>query len=554
MAKKTTDIQDIKKPSVDYIRGLEGTLRQDIHATRLREQQTDQDFYDEKFQVAIEEPYHIVRTGSSSKMVDLVVEHIETANPQAFREARKPTDKDIAGSKKVAKLVNYWLDELIPEIDEGVRNQVHRGEAIFHIWYDENDAIKPIVRTPDPINVFCVPHDTLVPNEVVLSYEMDVLAVKALYPEWEPKDLKAKKVKYLEYWNADWNYVEADEKVLLDRRNYLGFVPFVHCFSGFGKRSPEGKPESLSVGRLRKHRGVLIEECELESSIDSIIRLYANPVMSITQTEGDAAPADKEAMAAEVYAPGVTLATAYGYKREILQADTPSPQMFQHLYQIKQRLGVEIPPVMLGLGMPEGGRSQDVAFEHVEKKYAKLIKNLTRALTKLMSMGLEIFDKTPQALPISVYKLTKEDLGGYYDIEVQLNPEEAIEHDRKVMMGRILVNEGRISWKRFLTEFMGKTEDEADDIITDTLAEQHILTSPAIRGILDKEAMIKMGMGRYLKEIQEDTQMQAQMQEELAKQPAKTMRPSEARNPLAVGTLRGIMSAQQTTSRESPVA
>jgi len=549
---------------IEYIRNLEKQLRERTHAQRLIEQQTDDQYYYDTFPVDIKKPYHVVRTGSGAKMVDLIVEHIETANPQASRDPREQTEKDRQGSLKVSKLVNWWLNELIAEIDEAVKNSVHRGEAVMWAWYNKDNSAIPIIEVPDPLNVFCVPHEALVPKEVIMSYEVNLKSLKAKYPKFEPQHPDAEKVKYLEYWSATQNYVEADEVTLINRKNYLGFMPFVHCFSGFGKRSPDGNPESLSVGRLRKHRGTLKDQCEIRSSIASIIHLYANPVMHIEQVDQNAASVDLEAMKNEVFAPGYTLLTPFGFKREILKGNVPGQEMYQYLAYVEGQLLADLPAVMQGLGLTEGGRSQDVAFEHVSKKYAKLIKNFEIALSKLMSICLEILDKTPKALPITVYgeemedgervrkinTLTRDDLNGYYDVDVRLNPDEAIEQDRKVMLGRILVNEGRISWRRFLIDYMNQTQEDADQIIAEALAEQAVISDPAMRAIRTREAIEQMGMQKYLKDIQQDTQMQAQMQEDLSKNPVQAKRPSEATNPVARDTLRQALEGEYPATRK----
>jgi len=195
---------------------------------------------------------------------------------------------------------------------------------------------------------------------------------------------------------------------------------------------------------------------------------------------------------------------------------------------------------MSGIG-GESGRQDDITAEHAQKKSVRLVHNLCEALAQVLSMGLRILDTIPGALPITAratvikngepiteeYKVTKEDIGGYYGCTVKLNPEEAIEHDRKVMLGRTLVNEGRISWELFLIDYMGMTKDEADKTISDAIAEQAILNDPTMSQIRVMEAIEQAGMTRYLEKIQQTQQA-----------PPPQIRPSEAKNPVARETIR----------------
>jgi len=67
----------------------------EYNQTRVGEQEKDQTYIDDTFDVSISAPFHIVRTGTGAKIIDDVVSHIETANPQAFREPREKTKKSI---------------------------------------------------------------------------------------------------------------------------------------------------------------------------------------------------------------------------------------------------------------------------------------------------------------------------------------------------------------------------------------------------------------------------------------------------------------------------
>lgn len=539
------DIQESIKALVKY------------HNVRVNEQKEDQKYYDDEFGVDIHEPFHVVRTGTASKIVDSVVDHIETSNPQAFREPNKKTEAAIKSALKVGRLLNSWLNLLVFEIEEAIKNLVQRGDTVFQIEYNDNydiqkpDTLPLIVTTLDPIYVFTDPYDALRPDRVVKKYGMNVNYVKSMYPDWAPKKKTLGDiVEYEAYWDKDNKYFEIGEVAVNGGLlpNIYEFTPFVHCYAGFGKRSPEGKPESLAVGRLRKIRGRLKEKCEIESRVDSIIGLYANPMRLLSKIDQQADEADRKELEESYIGPGANLVSPFGWKQEIYVPNVHIEQLLAHLSQIDGALGLDLPPVMSGQasGPRSSGRLEDILSENVQKKYSKLVHNLSAALAEVLSMGLKILDTIPEALPVSArfkaikngkevieeFRVTKEDIDGYYDCRVELNPEEAIEHDRKVMLGRLLVNEGRISWKQFLVKYMGMTEDEADDTMTDAIAETAILTDPMMSQIRTMEALEQAGMARYIEKLTEMNQGRT------AAQGQKQVRPSEARNPTATETIR----------------
>ena len=575
MAKKTLTKPDIEKD----IRDLLKDLKENVYAQLRKEQETDQDYYDDNFSVSIKDPYHVRRTGTAARIVDSITDHISTSNPQAFREPRKKTEKEEERAAKVARLLNHWLPLLIDEIEESIKNNNLRGEAFLQIEYNENydpkdDKSLPIIITaPDPMNIYSDPYEVNgVPRRVVKSCKMAVGQVEAMFPNWKNPEKRGagdkEGVDYLAYWSKDWRYIEADKEPLTKgdiQSNVFNFVPLVHCYSGYGKRSPEGKPETKAVGRLRKVRGGLEEECETESRADSIIGLHANPVIVLKPTDANAEVPDEADIE---LSPGRVLILDYGWDYEIRQADPNIiVPILQHLNQIRQRLGLEVPPIAMGLPSTSRatGRQEDIYGEHFARKYAKLINNVERMWATALGMGLRILDTVPALLPITVRAtvledgkpvrkeetITKEDIDGYYDCKVELRAEDELIHDRKVMLGRTLVNEGRIDWRTFLIEYVGYTENKAEDVINQTLADQAILTDPAIRGIITREVLEKLGMQRYLKELEAQAQRQQQMQQAMAQTSAPQGRPSEARNPAAAGITRQMLGETPYGARES---
>jgi len=547
-----------------------------FHGNRITEQGKDVQYYSDEFEVGIVAPFHVVRTGSSARIVDTIVSHVGASKSQVFRDPQKTTEKARESALKVSRMLQMWSDAFISEDIESLYNAVLLGEGIFQIEFNPNaykktkggylykgEDLPVIITSPDPMTVFCWPYDTLLPAQVAKMFDMNASIVEELFPAWvNPK--KARKdsnsVKYRGYWDDSIRYFDAGKIPLKEQEpNVLGFCPFVHYHSGFGKRSADGNPASLAVGRLRKLRGLLREDCELTSRIDSIIALYANPIRHITQTVVDAGDVDLNALKAEIIGPGATSVTPYGFTSEIIIPTLNMGPLFAHLAEVQQRLGLESPSIMSGVASSSrvSGRQEDIEFEHIQKRFNRLIKNFELAKAAVLSRGLQILDTQPQALPItirgtviengeSVFKeeqITKEDIDGYYECRVELNPEEALEDDRNYAKYKQLVDAGRISWKEFLMKGMKKTEWETEDSMAQTLAETAILTDPMMSAARTQEALEQMGMGRFVKKAQEQEDMNQRYQKELSEAGRKTPQPrgSEAFDPSSKEYLRQVM-------------
>jgi len=570
------------KPTIDEIREYRAELVGErgvggFYANLRAEQEIDQEFYDDEFPVpSIKPPYHIVRTGTAARICDSISWHIDTANPQASREPRKAGEAEEKRAKKVTTLLNHWLLQMKEEIDEGVKNAVRRGEAFFqmeyNLNYDSDDSTSlPILPTaPEPMITYPDPHEYRgVPRRAIKSYRMTVNQVQQMFPDWsnpKNKTLKNKDgVDYFAWWDKNWRYFEADGEALLPggiQPNVLGVVPIVHCASGFGKKSPEGKPETKYRGLLTPLRGRLREECEMESLINSDITLFTNPVVV----------ADKLALDAEGeptkenlnFGPGKTIISPYGWKVDIIQGQVPSAQMFQHLYQIKEALGVELPPIALGLPSTSRatGRQEDIYGEHYRQRFEKLIGNIERALATALGMGLKYLDTIPGALPVTVRAtaiengesirkeetITKEDIDGYYDCTVRLQVQDSA---RDFMKYRLLCSEGRVSWETLLTEGLGWTKDRAQKEITDTLVETVWRANPQMLDMVLREAVEEAGRGNLLKKMDEQAAQQVKSQQLLSSMPPSQPRPSEAANPMDADILRQVLDERGVQPRQT---
>ena len=516
------------KPTVDEIRKLK-TEFIDYKDRLTTLQNAEQEYYDDKFPVSsIKAPFHIKRTGAAARIVDGITQHISTSNPQVFREPHGKSATAAEKSQKVARLLNSWVTNLTNEIEDAGKDSGLRGEGFFQIEYSDDKEFPLKVTVPDPLTVFPDPHESKgIPVRVIKSYKATVGAIQNEYPNWRPRGNQesTEEVEYLAYWDKDWRYMEADEVSIIDiQPNVLGVVSFVHFYSGFGKTSPSAKPEEKAVGRLRKLKDLLLQECEQESRKDSIFAIYANPVVIINPVEGyDTEPPDATELK---FSPGAVITGVRGWVATIFQGIAPTPEMFHDLVRLRARIGDEVPPVSLGVssGAAASGRKEDILGYHFGRRYIKLVKNLEQAIERMLGLALKICENVPGVLPLSIQTVQsidgkdqrkeeavgKEDIDKYYGCKVELRPEDEREKAGRLMEGRMMLNDGRISWLTFLTKYAGLTEDKAKREIYRTIAEKITMENPMMLDAFARMAFEQSGGGAFLREY--DARMTAQGQ------------------------------------------
>jgi len=560
-------VEEIKKTKKQFV---------DFYHEKVKEQKTDQEFYDDNFRTSIKAPYHIERTGSAARIIDIACESVDTSNPIVSCKPRKKGEKEEARALKRSILGNHIIKSWLEEISEAKKNLMLRGEAFGQIEYNDNydkdnDRSLPVTFVaPDPMIIFPDPQETGgIPNRVVKSCSMNIGQVKSQFPNWKNSNRKrlddSKGIDYLAYFDAGTRYIEADEQPILGPQvNIFGATPFVHCYSGMGKKSPEGKPETKIVGRLRKVRGILVQDCEMASRIASQIALFTDPVLHFEKVASDAEAEPKEE---EVrFVPGGVLISPYGWKINIKQGEIPGAQMYQYYYQIQAKLGLETPPIAMGMPSTSRatGRQEDIYSEQYSKQYRTLKKNLEKMLSTSLTMALKIIDTVPGILPITLRAttiengkeikkeetVTKEDLDGYYDSTVEFKADEEITENRNFVKYERLAGAGRVSWKTLLKRGLNYSDEEADEEMTETLAEMAWRTNPQMLSMVLQDALEKAGENSLLRKMEQQATQQAQM----AQTPYQGggVRPSEAQNPLAKEIMRSTINESPRPTRLPP--
>ncbi len=537
--RKLAEIQELKTWLIDT-----------YHSIRKTEQETDDTYYWDTFKVPyIKDPYQVRRMGTGFRLVDVPANDIITSEPKVYVEAITNTKGAMENAIKRGILLNHWARALLKQnpqpYKEVAKNQLVRGEAWIHPVNNpgyNGDNLPIHFAVPDPLVIFASPDERDgIPDYVIVSYSRYFQTVLNRYEHWSnPKNAGKKgnstNVSWLEYWDKDIRYFEADgEPVLVDDKgipfngdgiqpNILGITPFIHCYSGYGKASPDGKPETLAVSRIRLVRELILAQTEMFSDVSSELKLFSHRRLTFTPTEPNAArPTDfvwDDNYASVNWTP-------WGFTRQEDKGEQPSAETYAFLAGVGALIDRNLPPVLSGISSGTSGRQEDILGSYGTLQYKNLLDNATKAFGTAFGMGLKIL-KIPalNLFPVSVRgiktengvrireeeTITAENIDDF-ECEVELRASNPMEDERRAMLGDREQLEGIIDWRTNLMEFKGKSLDEAEEIINRTLADRALMSNPMLLQAITMRAMQKLGMQQELQAIQAQGQTEQAMKE-----------------------------------------
>lgn len=508
--------------NIREIQELRVYLTDSYHAKRVKEQEEDQRFIDDNIPVPdtmLPAGSNIVKTGKAYRMVAAPAEHIVSRNPKVFREAE---GKGTEQARRVASECNQWatlMTRANPQpFKEHVKKLLGKGEAWIYVIHNEDynpeDYCDMPVQflIPDPTIVFVDPEAgerNGVPNRAII-YTMKYAAyIKHNYPDWAwtkqaGRNPLTTTIPFLLYFDNDKRYFEADSDALLlegdgtvpdsygIQDNVYGFVPMVHCYSGFGEGTPDGDPASLAVSRIRNCRGLLQEYTAIRSAINTLIFKYAYPPLNLLYNPAEWTP---PADFAESYDRSLgsfnTLPITTGGKLEKGVDMLPDQQLFTHLYNIERNINQEDPLGTIGQAMGTSGRQQLDAESGALRRYDTVVDNCSNAFSEAFGLALRMIEKIPSIKP---EHLKENDIGGNYEVRLELKADDPVASQIKSEIGNRMWAAGAIDSETNLVEYQGKTVEEAQKIIGKTMVDKITLNDPIIMRLMAIQVAREMGM------------------------------------------------------------
>ena len=455
-------------------------------------------FYDDVFKVPwIEDPKVVSRTGSGAELIDEPVAQLSAANLIAFREALKDTQSAEDAAIRVSGLLNDWIKRMMrinPNPKKwNLKNKFLFGESWIHPVHNPNWVMKPFDRTglpvfpliPDPRTIYASPNEDEngIPENFIVCYDRMPHTIKAKYPAWtNPKNAGSDKITpktstWIEYWDKDVRYFEADEEEILPiSPNPYGFVPIVHKLLGLGKSSNEGKPEDLIVSIIHKYRDLLKRDASITSDMDSYIHMFcASPVIITPPEGGEIGKGFKRNF---VWKAGHIIENPNRLDISPAQSLAPDPSIFAWHDRIQASLGRKIPDVLAGVPQGETGRLQDISYSTAMRKWEGVVAGDENQWATALGMALRMCDTMPKLMPDGI---SSDDLKKNYVVGIELRADDPLETARKSADGDMKQEKGIIDWETNLVKYQGFTQADAEEVMDNAVIDRVVFDPVSLR-------------------------------------------------------------------------
>lgn len=513
-----------------------------LHSKRLREQAIDQQYVDDAFGIDyLPEGTTQLKTGKAYRMVSAPAEHIITHNPVVYREQ---IGKASEQAKRVGIEVNRWAKIMSRQnpnpYKEHVRKNLGKGEAWIYVLHNndyKSDDINDLPVSfliPDPTIVFAdVASGEVngVPGRVIISFSRIASLVKRDYPDFQWLKKGRRKwdtsIPMLMYWDKDSRYIEADEEALYTeadmadsegiQANVYGFVPLVHCYSGFGEGSADGDPSTLAVSRIRKCRDLIGEYTAIKSVVNSFIFKYASPPVDLVYDPAIGTPTgdigenyDRSPHAFNVMGLPAGATITKGVDK------LPEQELFQYLATIENQIDEEDPLGQIGQQIGTSGRQQLDAKAGALARFETVVENTAVSFSTAFGLALRMIEKIPTIKPDT---LGENDIGKNYNVTIELKAEDPVASQIKSADGDRKQTQGIIDHETNLIEYQGFTQEQADQITSKLLVDNVIMNDPVIRRLMAIQVAREIGMEQQYTDLEKQL---AQMEKQTLKSAPET--------------------------------
>ena len=494
-----------------------------IYSQTRSQQGIDKTYIDDTFQPPVRHPHRVLRLGLGEEIVSAPAEQIVTSNPQAFIECGNKE-----AGLRISKVINEWIDVLKRQnpqpFKESVKNKLARGENYIKVIHNEAWVTKPITKDKsglpvfdrrglpilfpllDPMVVYGSPEEDEhgVPIRVLVFYKRQPLDIITRYPWWkDPKRAltgKNKLAEWMEFWDKDTMFFEADGDVLLHQANPYKCIPWVRRYSGFGRRSPDGELSSLIVSDIRNSRGLIEEICVMRSDIASVMHISAHKPKTII-SPGELNEKDiRENLSFESYDLNIIQNVPPGTTIEDIEIDPPTREAFEHTANIMADLSRRHPYIMAGFPFGSSARQDAGAAMAAMKRYDTVVENTETEWATAFEKAFKIMKQVPTLIPDGIQK---KDLDIDFRCTVKLKAKDPIEDDRLITLGdrlRRLPNPA-IDLGTFHTQYMGYTENESKEVMAKMLADMVTINNPQWAQVMGMIAAEEGGMSDWLRRV-----------------------------------------------------
>ena len=526
------------KPTIQDIQDWKQKLETDIYAAMFAKMREVRDYYQLNFSVdnipsgfAQHIPptaYTKIETGVNQIITDVPeVQVIESATTQKASANRDATQEfcnyclqqwelmnDTPPAREAAKnLMVYGLGYVKgplylprmwgapPQSKEGENeSDYNKRVSLYEMRKRANFPI--ILRAIDPLTALPDPSGRL--GFVIEFYKRLAGDVKSMWPEWDMgKWQPFDEVDWLEYWDEDWRYFEADGKPILKggvMRNLYGFVPYGMAYSGFGKSSPEGKPEDKAIGLLHPVLSSLRAEARQMSAWDAhlLLNIFGRYLTTEDPTKviPDMSPgAINQVPSLNPANPSIALMPQAAINRDL----------YAYLPMVQRNIDLATVGLSLGGERPQGvgsGYHEGLLIGQGRLKFRSPRRALENIFSRALTNACYLLSRVVQEpMPLVGKKIIKpEQIEEPVVITLNFEPQDPEENDRRLQHGLAMWTQGAISWETAAKDYwrIDQPTEEFKKIMV-----ERVLRRPEIEATLGMAAVEDWGMREMLNLIQQ---------------------------------------------------
>lgn len=335
------------------------------------------------------------------------------------------------------------------------------------------------------------------------SYKRMALDVKSSWPQWDgySNDTPFKELDWIEGWHKDWRTYLADTKAIFSKDvipNLYGFIPYAWGYSGWGKTSPDGKPEERAVGLLNPIISALEEEARFKSAMGNHFRQNVyQPYAKDPTIDGDF-----------TMGPGEIIETPV--KNGLVDGIAPfpvariNPDTFPILGSVLQDIQNTSASALLSGQGPNGDTSgylQGILMGQGRIKFRPALNTLELMASTVIRNTLYLIKHViKQPVPFAGGKIIRpDDIMEPIIINVSLEPTDPAENDRKLKSGMDLHSRKIISTRTMREDYAGVSDvEESEQILIET-----IKAMPQYQALLLGEAMENYEMKALVEKLKQ---------------------------------------------------
>ncbi len=492
-----------------------------------------------------------LKTGRPSSIIDQAVDNFLSGTPRV----KRPPTKDTKVAKARADNIEKWLKVVLntaailepqPTWKQAAKHLALYGYAMVEVVlsmsdrpeepdrseFQDDDAFDSAmtlfknskkawmpfrVRAPHPARILLDPIEKIPTQAIKIVNRY----AKELHDITHQKDDEGKDVeifeikknpyeliKCIEYWDKDWHGLIADKKLLFVERNDWGFVPYAHCFSGWGQENTDEKqmnPKDMAVGLLDR----LFDDLKAK---DQAFTGRHNALMTAAWTKYGT-PQDESEIAEQMQRGDII-----GGVRQSDIWIIPTPQWPQWMFASEQDVESEIvkgsfSPALAGnreQGVSTVGQ-QAILSSAAIKKFVTPSEQIEHLATLAARYILRLMDVLDEDVTVEGITQKVKDIENDYSVHVKFRLVDPVMQLEQRRLGLAEV-QSKVRSKETFWDADVQLEDvtgEKERILADMVEE-----SPEVIALLAQEVAKKIGILDLLESFQQQQLEQQQQQQQ----------------------------------------